>query len=77
MKPKEFSKFGLLASLYISQYIPVMFLYQALPVFLRQQGASLESVALINLIAFPLMLKFIWAPFIDSFSIAKWGHYRF
>jgi MFS family permease len=77
MKSKQFEKFTLLASLYISQYIPVMFLYQALPVFLRQQGASLESVALINLIAFPLMLKFIWAPFIDSFSIAKWGHYRF
>lgn len=77
MKYQKFSKFILLGSLYTSQYIPVMFLYQALPVFLRQQGASLESISLINLIALPLMFKFVLAPFIDSFSIARWGHYRF
>ena len=78
MKNRQpFHKFLLLSSLYISQYIPLMFFVQALPVFMRQQGASLESIGLIYLLALPLLLKVFWSPFIDRYGYTPWGHYRF
>ncbi|MEM8641048.1 MAG: MFS transporter [Cyanobacteria bacterium P01_G01_bin.54] len=70
-------KFTLLSSLYVSQYIPLMFLVQALPVFMRQQGASLESLGLFYLLGLPLLLKVFWSPFIDRYGFTRWGHYRF
>ncbi|MEM9769096.1 MAG: MFS transporter [Cyanobacteria bacterium P01_D01_bin.71] len=70
-------KFALLSSLYVSQYIPIMFFVQALPVFMRQQGASLESIGLIYLLGLPLLLKVFWSPFIDRYGFTRWGHYRF
>ncbi|PSB09516.1 MFS transporter [Pleurocapsa sp. CCALA 161] len=68
---------GLLASLYISQYIPLMFFYEALPVYLRQRGSSLEAIALVNLLILPVVLKFLWSPLIDRYGFTRWGHYRF
>ncbi|MGD1949666.1 MAG: MFS transporter, partial [Leptolyngbyaceae cyanobacterium] len=70
-------KFALLSSLYISQYISLMFFVQALPVFMREQGASLESVGLIYLLALPLLLKVFWSPWIDRYGYTRWGQYRF
>ncbi|ESA35325.1 arabinose efflux permease family protein [Leptolyngbya sp. Heron Island J] len=70
-------KLLLLGSLYISQYISLMFFVQALPVFMREQGASLESVGLIYLLALPLLLKVFWSPWIDRYGYTRWGHYRF
>ncbi|TVP65607.1 MAG: MFS transporter [Nodularia sp. (in: Bacteria)] len=74
---KSLKKLGLLGSLYVSQSIPVMFLFQALPVFMRQQGASLETIGLLSLLALPWMLKFLWSPLIDRYSFTRLGHYRF
>ena len=54
-----------------------MFFVQALPVFMRQQGASLESVGLVSLLGLPLLLKVFWSPFIDRYGFTRWGHYRF
>ena len=68
---------GLLASLYVSQYIPLMFFYEALPVYLRQQGSSLEAIALVNLLILPVVLKFLWSPLIDRYGFTRWRHYRF
>ncbi|WP_146132097.1 MFS transporter [Pleurocapsa sp. CCALA 161] len=73
----DFPKMGLLASLYISQYIPLMFFYEALPVYLRQRGSSLEAIALVNLLILPVVLKFLWSPLIDRYGFTRWGHYRF
>jgi MFS family permease len=67
----------LLAGLYTSQYIPIMFLYNALPVFMRQQGVSLQAIGLLYLIAIPIIFKFLWAPIIDKYSFFAWGHYKF
>ncbi|MGG6270075.1 MFS transporter [Leptolyngbya sp. AN03gr2] len=72
---QSFKKFGLLGSLYVAQYIPIAFFYQALPTFLRQQGASLEVIGMIGFLAVPWMLKFLWSPYIDRIRF-RWGHYR-
>lgn len=75
MQQSSSSKWLLLSSLYVSQYIPIAFFYQALPTFLRQQGASLEVIGMIGFLAVPWMLKFLWAPYIDRIRF-RWGHYR-
>lgn len=56
------TKFILLSSLYTSQFLPSAFFFQALPVFLRQQGASLQVIGLMGLLTLPWMLKVLWAP---------------
>jgi MFS family permease len=73
----EPEKLLLLCSLYVSQYIPIMFLVQALPVFMRGQGVSLDMIGLIALLGLPLILKFLWSPIIDRYGFTPWGHYRF
>jgi MFS transporter, PAT family, beta-lactamase induction signal transducer AmpG len=75
MQKLPLTKWILLSSLYISQYIPIAFFYQALPTYLRQQGASLEVIGLIGFLAVPWMLKFLWSPYIDRIRF-RWGHYR-
>ncbi|ASC72639.1 Putative transporter AmpG 4 [Halomicronema hongdechloris C2206] len=70
-------KYGLLGSLYVSQFLPFWFLYEALPVLLRQQGMSLQAIGLLPLVAIAMTFKFLWAPLIDRYSVARWGHYRF
>ena len=54
-----------------------MFFVQALPVFMRQQGVSLEFIGLVYLLALPLLLKVFWSPLIDRYGHTRWGHYRF
>ena len=70
------SKLVLLGSLYVSQYIPIVFFTQAIPVFMRQQGMSLETIGLIGILGLPWVFKFLWSPFIDRIRFGRWGHYR-
>ncbi|MEM9979684.1 MAG: MFS transporter [Cyanobacteria bacterium P01_D01_bin.2] len=70
-------KMGLLGSLYVSQHIPLTFVYEALPIFLRQQNVSLRTLGLLQLLALPLVFKFLWSPLIDRYGVTRWGHYRF
>lgn len=77
MKSNSIGKHSLLASLYISQYIPMMFVLNSLPVFLREEGVSLEQIGLLSMVALPVALKFLWSPVIDRFGYTRWGHYRF
>lgn len=74
---QRFKTLGLLGSLYVSQYIPLTFIYEALPAFFRQQGMSLEAIGLLPLVALPTIFKFLWAPAIDRYGFTRWGHYRF
>lgn len=69
-------RFGLLAGLYLSQGLPYGFFTQALPVLLRQQGASLPNIGLANLLALPWMLKFAWAPLIEGRGHGRHGRRR-
>jgi MFS transporter, PAT family, beta-lactamase induction signal transducer AmpG len=77
MHSQRFKKFGLLGSLYLSQLMPFWFLYQALPVILRQKGLPLEAIGLLPLIVLPITLKFLWSPLIDRYSFTGLGHYQF
>lgn len=73
---RQLTKYILLGCLYVSQYIPVSFFYQALPVFLRQQGVALKAIGLLPLASLPWMLKFIWSPIIDRYRFSQKQHYR-
>lgn len=73
---RQLTKYILLGCLYVFQYIPVSFFYQALPVFLRQQGVALKAIGLLPLASLPWMLKFIWSPIIDRYRFSQKQHYR-
>ena len=70
------TKFILLSSLYTSQFLPSAFFFRALPIFMRQEGASLEVIGLLSLLTLPWMLKFLWAPLVDLYGSKRWGHYK-
>ena len=80
LKPQKIlrsrTKFILLGSLYTSQFLPAAFFFQALPNFLRQQGASLQVIGLLSLLTLPWILKFLWAPLVDRYGSRRWGHYK-
>jgi len=71
----SFNKFPVLACLYIAQAIPGHFASNAMPVIMRHEGFSLESIGLIGLVSIPWALKFLWAPLIDRYGGQK-NHYR-
>jgi predicted MFS family arabinose efflux permease len=59
-------KFPTLFSLYIAQSIPMSFFSTVVPVIMRQEHYSLESIGLLQLIKLPWILKFLWAPLVDN-----------
>jgi MFS transporter, PAT family, beta-lactamase induction signal transducer AmpG len=68
-------KLTLIATLYVSQAIPLGFFIVAIPAILRARGLSLEGVGLLSAIAFPWLVKFLWAPLVDRYGSARWGHF--
>jgi predicted MFS family arabinose efflux permease len=64
-------KWLLLASLYFSQGLPFGFFTQALPVLLREEGASLSRIGLSGLLFLPWALKWLWAPWVDASATRK------
>ncbi len=56
----------LLAGLYAAQGLPFGFFTLALPVLLREQGWSLKALSLLQFLALPWALKFLWAPWLDA-----------
>lgn len=67
---------GMLASIYITQYIGVAFILSAAVAILRQQGVALDKLALLNLAVLPLMGKVLYAPLIDKYRLSFQGKYR-
>jgi MFS family permease len=71
------SRYRLLAVLYGSQFIPLAFLLYGLPAVLRERGATLERIAVLQLLALAWVVKFAWAPLVDRYgSRRRLGHYR-
>jgi predicted MFS family arabinose efflux permease len=66
MKDKNWQKFPVLFSLYIAQSIPMSFFSTVVPVIMRQEKYSLQSIGLMQLIKLPWIIKFLWAPLIDN-----------
>lgn len=54
-----------LGALYVAQALPIGFYQQALPVLLRDQGYSLRQIGLVQLVALPWVLKWLWAATLD------------
>lgn len=57
--------------LYFIQGFPFGFLYDFLPVYLREHQISLKEIGLLSLLGLPWTLKFLWAPLLDL-----WGERR-
>lgn len=53
------------AALYASQYVGIGFVNLALTAILREQGASLAQLGMLNLLLLPMSLKFLWAPLME------------
>lgn len=68
MNSKPVFKYSTLLSLYLAQSIPMSFFSTVVPVIMRQQNYSLESIGLLQLVKLPWIAKFLWAPIIDKNS---------
>ncbi|HOW42012.1 MAG TPA: MFS transporter, partial [Bacteroidales bacterium] len=66
MKNNNWTKYPVLFSLYIAQSIPMSFFSTVIPVIMRQEKYSLESIGLLQLVKLPWIFKFLWAPLIDN-----------
>ena len=66
MKNKQWPKFPVLFSLYIAQSVPMSFFSTVVPVIMRQENYSLESIGLLQLVKLPWIVKFLWAPLVDN-----------
>lgn len=66
MNQKNWQKFPVLFSLYIAQSIPMSFFSTVVPVIMRQESYSLQSIGLLQLVKLPWIIKFLWAPFVDN-----------
>jgi len=74
---KNWKKFATLFSLYIAQSVPMSFFSTVVPVIMRQEHYSLESIGLLQLVKLPWVAKFIWAGWVDNNSrnskdLKKW-----
>ncbi len=70
------SRLWLLLTLYICQGLPTGVLTQALPAILRRHDVSLTVIGLTGFLALPWAVKFLWAPFVERYFVARWGHRR-
>jgi MFS family permease len=64
-------KLALLIALYFAQGLPYGFFTLSLPVLMRQAGYSLTVISVLNLLALPWALKFLWAPYLDHRGTPK------
>ena len=58
---------------YFTQGLPFGFQVTALPLMLREQGVSLQSISFAGVLATPWMAKALWAPWVDRFGSAAFG----
>ena len=60
---------GTFFCLYIAQTIPMTFFSTALQVMMRQNDFSLSSIALLQVVKIPWVLKFLWSPIVDRHCV--------
>lgn len=65
--------------LYIAQSIPMSFFSTVLPVIMRQQNFSLETIGMLQLLKLPWILKFLWSPMVDrsTYSLTDFKRWIF
>lgn len=47
--------------------LPLFFLYQLIPAWLRTEGVDLKTIGLFSLVGIPYTWKFIWSPIMDRY----------
>jgi MFS family permease len=68
-------RMALRTGLYLSQFLGVGFFFTALGGILRERGASLTELGILNAFLFIAIAKIAWAPLVDRFG-SRTGHYR-
>jgi len=74
--PQRRFKFFVLFFLYVASFVPTFFFPIVFPVMLRQSGAPLSRIGLFGIFTIPMVLKFLWAPYVDAYGHNKFGHYK-
>ncbi|MGX5734998.1 MFS transporter [Bosea thiooxidans] len=57
--------FAVLGGLYLAQAIPSYLFVAALPPIMRESGVSRTAIGYMSILLLPLVIKFLWAPWID------------
>jgi PAT family beta-lactamase induction signal transducer AmpG len=66
-------KLAPLGALYFAQGLPFGVQTTALPLMLRERGASLQAVGFAGLLVLPWIGKAFWAPLVDRYGSARFG----
>jgi len=66
MKNRGTGKYFTLLNLYLAQSVPMSFFSTVVPVIMRMEHYSLESIGYLQLVKLPWILKFLWAPVVDK-----------
>ncbi|OCG22540.1 MULTISPECIES: AmpG family muropeptide MFS transporter [unclassified Gilliamella] len=56
--------------------LPFYLLLQLLPAWLESEGINIKTIGIFSLTQIPYILKFIWSPFMDGFSLFNLGRRR-
>jgi len=59
-----------------SSGLPLYFLLQLVPAWLRREGVDLTTIGFIGLALLPYSWKFLWSPLVDRFSLKFMGRRR-
>ncbi len=59
-----------------SSGMPLYVLVQLIPAWLRTEGVNLATIGLFTIVTLPYTWKFLWAPFLDRFSLPFLGRRR-
>jgi MFS transporter, putative signal transducer len=62
-----------IGGLYVAQSVIGGITWSGLPAVMRDQGASLDNIGLLSLIALPWAFKFLWSPAIERFRLPRDG----
>lgn len=73
-RPGRMRLFGVLAGLYVAQAIPSYLFAAAIPPIMREQGVSRTAIGAISILFLPLVLKFLWAPWVDRIRPVARAH---
>jgi PAT family beta-lactamase induction signal transducer AmpG len=66
----------LLIGLGFASGLPLLLSGQTLGAWMTKQGVSLKTIGLFSLVSLPYNFKFLWAPFLDRFSVPFLGRRR-
>ena len=59
-----------------SSGLPFFVLFQQIPAWLRDEGVALKDIGFFSLVGLPYVWKFLWAPFLDRYTLSSWGKRR-